>query len=153
MLLIRSETSSRGTPGSLVLANGATFRTLELPWRENESNRSCIPTGLYRLRVRSASESQRFSYRHVELLDVPGRSAILIHAANWPAELRGCIAPGYRPRVDDHHGDWGLWPPSREAVEEITRAVRRGDDRLTIAWRGDLDLTRLLPGTSQKLDD
>lgn len=30
------------------------------------------------------------------LLDVPGRDAIRVHAANFAAELKGCIAPGIK---------------------------------------------------------
>lgn len=64
--------------------------TIELPWRNNELNRSCIPEGTYVLKRRY---SQKFRW-HLQVADVPGRSYILIHPANHATrELKGCIAP------------------------------------------------------------
>ncbi len=64
--------------------------TIELPWRNNEWNRSCIPEGTYVLKRRY---STKFRW-HLHVADVPGRSYILIHPANHAQrELKGCIAP------------------------------------------------------------
>jgi hypothetical protein len=64
--------------------------TIELPWRNNELNRSCIPEGTYVLKRRY---STKFRW-HLHVADVPGRSFILIHPANHARrELKGCIAP------------------------------------------------------------
>ena len=66
--------------------------TIELPWRNNMPNRSCIPEGTYVLKKRY---SKKFRW-HLEVIDVPGRSYILIHPANdAQRELKGCIAPVY----------------------------------------------------------
>jgi len=78
-------------------ANGGVFYggkficfTIELPWKDNKRNVSCIPEGRYRL-------IKRFTSRrgwHLMVKDVPGRSGILFHPANNALrELRGCIAP------------------------------------------------------------
>ncbi len=40
-------------------------------------------------------------------LEVPGRTAILIHAANWFQELLGCLAPG--SSIDDVVDLTGKW--------------------------------------------
>jgi hypothetical protein len=77
--------------------NGALFRdtrfvgfTIELPWLDNRRNISCIPEGSYALAPRF---SDKFSH-HLQVLDVPGRSLILIHPANnAKRDLEGCIAP------------------------------------------------------------
>lgn len=64
--------------------------TLELPWRNNRQNISCIPTGIYHCNPYSSAK-----YVNVyQLLDVPGRSGILIHAGNTVADIQGCILPG-----------------------------------------------------------
>lgn len=62
--------------------------TVELPWRDNERQVSCIPEGVYT--TKKEVQKTRTVYR---LANVPGRSGVLIHIANRPSELRGCIAP------------------------------------------------------------
>ena len=77
--------------------NGALFRdgkfagfTIELPWLDNKRNISCIPEGSYELVSRF---SVKFKH-HLQVLDVPGRSLILLHPANdAKRDLEGCIAP------------------------------------------------------------
>ncbi len=78
-------------------------QTLELPWKDNERLVSCIPAGTYPIRPRW---SKKYGH-HLELLDVPDRSLILIHEANYHRQLLGCIAVG-RNRMDidgDGHTD------------------------------------------------
>ena len=91
-LTIHRTYHAEGTNGLLTMgANSEPLcYTIELPWRNNELNRSCIPEGTYVLKRRY---SQKFRW-HIEVKDVPGRSYILIHPANHAArELKGCIAP------------------------------------------------------------
>lgn len=72
------------------------IHTIERPWLGNKPFKSCIPAGSYRVERR---ESVKFgSHWHVQ--DVPERSLILIHAANYASELSGCIAPGMRSTFD-----------------------------------------------------
>lgn len=66
--------------------------TLELPWKDNEIGESCIPKGIYHARIRHATPA--ISYEHIYLTDVPHRSGICIHKANFVSELKGCIAVG-----------------------------------------------------------
>jgi hypothetical protein len=79
-----------GTNGELKDGGQLICFTIELPWRENQSNISCIPEGRYEL-------AQRFHEHygwHIHLLNVPGRDWILIHpATDAQIQLRGCIAP------------------------------------------------------------
>lgn len=71
--------------------------TLELPWKDNQRNISCIPEGEYLVRMVRFSKS--FPYPHYEVLNVPDRSGIKIHRVNFVKDLRGCIGPGLG-RVD-----------------------------------------------------
>lgn len=92
LILLRQYHQS-GTNGRLMLGDKELCKTIELPWMDNKVQRSCIPEGSYKLVKRY---SERFHW-HFELLNVPGRSAILIHSANWALqELKGCIAPVIR---------------------------------------------------------
>ncbi|WP_417857590.1 DUF5675 family protein [Xanthomarina gelatinilytica] len=79
-----------GTNGTLTLNGHFVCFTIELPWKENRQNSSCIPEGNYELRSRTSAKF----HNHLEILDVPNRSYILIHPANNAiTQLRGCIAP------------------------------------------------------------
>lgn len=64
--------------------------TLELPWKDNQRNISCIPEGTYMCVPRSSVKHGA----HFHLVNVPQRSLILIHVANYISQLQGCIAPG-----------------------------------------------------------
>lgn len=84
--------------------------TIELPWRDNRKNQSCIPAGTYQLKLRY---SPRFKW-HLHVQRVPGRSLILFHPANHAMlELQGCIAP-----VSTLTGP-GRGERSREAFQEL----------------------------------
>jgi len=78
------------THGELMVNNKHIAFTIELPWRANEREISCIPEGTYNIRRRF---SKKFSW-HWIVENVPERSYILIHPANDAiVELKGCIAP------------------------------------------------------------
>ena len=103
-----------GTNGTIYLDGKPLCHTIELPWRANRRNVSCIPEGRYRL-LRTRTRHFKYCLR---LVDVPGRSGILIHAANDAAtELRGCIAP-----VTAHTGE-GKGSYSRVAMERVEDVV------------------------------
>lgn len=86
------------TPGKLLVYSALEFlyicNTLELPYRDNVRNISCIPAGTYQ--VNKVDNAKRG--KHFRLISVPHRSAILIHAGNFASGLRpdtlGCILPG-----------------------------------------------------------
>ena len=135
---------------------------IELPWKDNARDVSCIPAGgPYALRVRPATESRRFSYDHVAVDDVPERSDILFHGGNWggsradgfASELLGCIAPGLAPR---HRRVNGVVQPgvssSRAALAKVVEAVAAGDDRLWIAWARDASSDELVQALGGRRD-
>lgn len=70
-------------------------KALELPWRNNERQVSCIPEGMYKTKKRISAKYDE----HFHLLDVPNRSWILIHHGNFPEDVLGCILVG-RNHVD-----------------------------------------------------
>lgn len=96
-----------------------TLDTIERPWipdligRGGRKGISCVPKGLYRL-VPHDTEAHPKTWALVnpeldvyhQPDDVPvakrqyARTAVLIHAANYAHELRGCIAPGLRRGVN-----------------------------------------------------
>lgn len=94
--LVRGPSTDHGTFGRLIWPSGW-CHTVELPWRDNRPQRSCIPPGTYRCAIVS---SPKFG-RVYGVANVPGRSHVLIHAANlggdvdkgWATHLHGCIAP------------------------------------------------------------
>lgn len=76
--------------------------TLELPWKDNKPDVSCIPAGTYEV-VRYASPSHGYDVFLVK--GVPGRSYIEIHKGNTVADTHGCIVVGRRfGMVGDQHG-------------------------------------------------
>jgi len=65
-------------------------KTLELPWLNNATQKSCIPTGTYKVVPRTSAKFKN----HFHVTDVTGRSYILIHAGNYFTDILGCILVG-----------------------------------------------------------
>jgi len=92
--------NDKQTLGTLTTMNGSELwvcKTLELAWNKNISNESCIPTGIFLCkwtrsnRLSKAAGHDVYTY---EVLNVPNRSGIRIHSANFFYQLLGCIALG-----------------------------------------------------------
>lgn len=90
LLLVRQAEIGGGTPGVIYFNGVDICSSLELPWKNNHRNISCIPSGKYPIQF---TFSPHFHRKTIELMNVPGRSGIRIHAANYLHELKGCIAP------------------------------------------------------------
>lgn len=80
-----------GTLGQLLFPGGFECFTIERPWRNNTRYISCIPEGSYPLRWHDVKGKH---FGQPALVDVPSRSGILIHIANYPTDVLGCIGPG-----------------------------------------------------------
>ena len=79
-----------GTNGKIQYQNRLMMYSIELPWKDNLAQVSCIPEGRYELVKRW---SPKFN-RHLQVMNVSQRENILIHPANDAThELKGCIAP------------------------------------------------------------
>lgn len=121
--LIRRFESDQGTFGVLA-GPGIALHTAELPWRDNRTSLSRITAGEYLCVPR---RSRAFG-EHYHLVDVRGRSWILIHAGNWAGDrergLRsdtyGCILLGTKCGV--LAGQQAVLC-SRSAVREFLRAM------------------------------
>ena len=81
--------------GVLLINGQPSFVTMELPWKDNHPETSCIPTGLYVAKKRPAqakiTNGNKLAF---EVMNVEGRSGILIHVANIPSDIKGCIGIG-----------------------------------------------------------
>lgn len=103
-ILQREKSTDGGTFGKLTLPDGTSYNTLELAWRNNESGKSCIPPGTYKVQTRN---SPKFGPGVYEVMNVPGRSAILIHSGNYAgnvdkgqkSNVQGCIMLGFSRSV------------------------------------------------------
>ena len=65
-------------------------KTMELPWKDNKKQISCIPTGEYKV-IKHNSPNFGKVYK---VLDVSGRSDILFHKGNFNKDSKGCILVG-----------------------------------------------------------
>jgi hypothetical protein len=102
------------TNGKILYGDRLMMYSIELPWKNNHTRVSCIPEGRYELVKRW---SPKFN-RHLQVLNVPKRNAILIHPANDALhELKGCIAP-----ISIITGA-GMGLRSRMALETLTSLV------------------------------
>lgn len=98
VVLQRGPSTDHGTFG-VMTAGGQSWFTGELPWRDNTSDVSCIPAGVYRCAM---SFSPRFRVQMYQVLEVVGRVGVRIHPANlmgdvtkgMKSQLHGCIALG-----------------------------------------------------------
>ena len=102
MRLLRIERVSKGRSTlSRWSLGGTSFSCvgIEPPWMNNTPFKSCIPAGVYRAKL---SYYNAGGYQAYELLNVEGRTDILIHAANKASQLAGCLAPGeYIDQMDN----------------------------------------------------
>jgi hypothetical protein len=135
-VLTRQRTGDDGTFGQMVLDDGTKFYTGELPWRDNQRGKSCIPPGVYLCQW-------LLSPRHgwcFHVTGVQGRSEIEIHSANWfgdknvenPSthlpylcELEGCISLG--TTIGPLKGQLALLD-SRHAIEGFENNLKRADN-------------------------
>ena len=95
VVLIRKAKSPDVTVGTLLIVKNSAVvykaHSIELPWKDNQRNISCVPDGIYKIEYEHSDKFNRFLW---ELKGVPNRSEIKIHPANSKDELAGCIALG-----------------------------------------------------------
>ena len=103
----RSTALSDGTGifGSLFIDDVPFCATCEQPWNANQADHSCIPEGTYELLPYDSPAHGATIVFHNPALGIygtpvmipsgmPGRSLCEIHNANWPFQLKGCVAVG-----------------------------------------------------------
>lgn len=92
----------------------ARFDCLELPWKDNKQNISCIPAGIYPVETYNSPKHGKVFL----LKNVPGRSMIEIHAGNYYTDIEGCILPGKDLKEIDGDGFMDV-VDSRPALQEL----------------------------------
>lgn len=133
--IIRLESDDSGTFGILTTDDGFSCWTLERPWRDNLTGKSCIPAGTYKVNKRDSPKHGRCY--HVD--GVKDRTDIEIHAANWAGDeskglkcqLLGCIAPG---RAIGELVKQKAILSSRDALEGFETEMEGADFELTLSW-------------------
>ena len=103
LLLIRDTFSKESTIGELFLNGERICDTLENPWVDNQRNVSCIPEGVYPVRLRLPRESATRDYIHLLVKDVKDRDWILFHRGNTAKDTSGCILVGLGTEQDVVH--------------------------------------------------
>ena len=103
LLLIRNTFSKKSTIGELFLNGERICDTLENSWQDNQRNISCIPEGVYPVRLRLPRESATRDYIHLLVKDVKDRDYILIHIGNTAKDTSGCILVGLGTEQDVVH--------------------------------------------------
>ena len=79
--------------------DGLRLFTLELPYKNNKKDVSCIKPGEYDAFIRESPTNGTV----IQLKGVEGRSYIQIHSGNYTNQIRGCILVGNA--IADINGD------------------------------------------------
>ncbi len=106
-----------------------TFKAIELPWRNNDRFISCIPDGDYP--AKAITRASRPNEYAIWLPDVPSRSGILIHMANFVRQLNGCIAPGTKFADIDRDGIIDV-ANSRYVMDQLQKHIPLGKNTRVI---------------------
>ena len=125
VILERLETGDQGTFGRIRIGDEIFF-TGELPWRDNKSNHSCIPAGIYYCQWTLSNRFKKFMY---QVDDVNGRTGIRIHSANfmgdatlgYKKQLNGCISLGKKLAKLDGQKAIIISSPAVRKFEELMR--------------------------------
>jgi len=94
------------------------FTTLELPFKNNERNISCILGGYYIIEPR---RSDKFG-EHLIVNNVLNRDLILFHAGNTPSNTEGCILIGNRFANINADPEFEV-VDSRNAMKKLTAII------------------------------
>ena len=85
-----------------------------------------IPAGRYRVGLRN---SPHFGKDVPEILGVPGRTDVLLHAGNGPKDSKACFCPGLKHTT----GEWEVHE-SRLARDHIYAEIRRAVKEQEQVW-------------------
>lgn len=102
LILLRKTQNDNQTLGTLSVVDDKgvlvfSCTTLELPWKNNQHNVSCIPVGVYTVQM---IYSEKYKY-HFTVNTVSDRQGILIHIGNYTADTHGCILVGHFAKPAD----------------------------------------------------
>lgn len=129
--LIRTPGDEKQTLGAIVTSDGPgvfVARSLELPWKDNANDISCIPEGTY---VCKWTHSPALGKETYEITGVPGRTGIRIHSANYFRQLKGCTAIGDAHKDIDIDGQLDVIH-SGATVESFNKIMNQEDFELVV---------------------
>lgn len=112
---------SKGTPGVLFVDGEFFCFTLELPWRDNQENISCIPEGTHNVAFRP---SGKFPPERLTILEVDGRLHIRFHWGNDCTCILGCVLVGQSLRGTPSKERPYYIGHTKETVKALERRVR-----------------------------
>jgi len=137
IILNRFISTSEGTFGVLTV-DGKKFYSVEKPWKNNEPEISCVPSGDYTLTPHGSEKygnvlcliNDEMKITHFKGHDSK-RYACLIHVANYERDVIGCIGLG-----DKRLGH--MVTNSRKAIAEFYSIIDpKESHQLTINWSED----------------
>lgn len=110
------------TQGVFIMDGVAFAVTLELPWRNNAQDISCIPAGTYEAFYRLSPQR---GYHVWQLIDVPGRTYVQIHKGTTTAHTKGCIIVA--EQFEEYNGRFAVFRSSKGFNElmEKTKGLTR----------------------------
>jgi hypothetical protein len=117
IIVSRLHRYSNSIGGELKLDGQHVCYTLELPWRWNQKDVSCVPAGIYSCWWRY----DRFRIQ-LENIPCPGgfRVGVEIHTGNRPKQVQGCILVGTSISANYAH-------QSKDAMARLTSALFPGE--------------------------
>ncbi len=138
--LQRIHANEKGVVGALSFEGNRPFTTLELPWRNNRRECSCIPAGDYLCR---AHYSPKYGPTW-EICDIPNRDSVIFHWGNFLHNTLGCVLVGYSyDEVLRFTEEYWLHSPTKDAFQEFQTQVLSAvgpskNFTLKIRWPGGL---------------
>ena len=120
MILRRFRQDEKGSFGTLEV-DGTVFFTVEKPWKDNKPFESCIPEGDYSLVPHKSDKyglclaivNNDIGVTHYKEPDSV-RYACLIHVANFPSDVLGCVGLG-----DNYIDDLNMVTNSKQAIKDF----------------------------------
>lgn len=117
----------QGSPGRLTTPGFRCF-SLELPWRDNKPEVSCLPEGVYWARWSLSPRLKKWTYEIIE--QIPERAGFRLHSGNKAGDVHkgfksdslGCPLLGYHFGV--MHGQRAVLV-SRPAVADFVTFMER----------------------------
>ncbi|POY35498.1 hypothetical protein C3K47_15680 [Solitalea longa] len=97
LIVERKLSSSNCTMGYLIADGEVICYSLELPWKDNLNNISCIPVGTYNGILRYDKTDKW----RIQLENVPNRTGVQVHMGNYTKQTEGCILVGADAKVDN----------------------------------------------------
>lgn len=98
LFLVRDDQNALRTLGTFRDASGHVIcQTLELPWRDNAVNISCVQAGTYTCRLLWSPKHGKTLYW---ITGIPGRADVEVHIGNEPKDTDGCVLCGLSREPD-----------------------------------------------------